>query len=390
VGGFVRDLLLNVRNFDIDIVVEGDAIKLAKEFSSLKNVKASVHTKFKTAVVLVDDVRIDFATSRTEYYSSPASFPNIEYSSIKSDLFRRDFTINAMAIKLNSPDFGLLLDFYGGQRDIADKKIRVLHNLSFIDDPTRALRAIRFAIRYNFDIGPHTTRLIKHAIDLKIFDRVPGSRLLYELKHILEEKHYLEGLKLMKKFNLLAALHPKINLDEYKINYFHNFERIYDWYSFQFDSKIDIFKCRLAILVDELKHRDLVALLKKLQIPSALYDEFLESFFKSKTISNKLKRNKDIKPSHIYTYFNGLNVEYILYAGAILGSTYEEHIKNYFTKYSLITLELNGDALIKEGFKPSKLFGKVLRELHLLKIDGVISNYDEELRMAKNFFKNLI
>jgi len=207
-----------VKNFDIDVVVEGDATVLAKEFAKFKNTKASIHLKFKTAVVIVDDIRIDFASSRTEYYNSPASLPNIEYSSIKSDLFRRDFTINAMAIKLNVPDFGLLLDFYGGQRDITDKKIRVLHNLSFIDDPTRGLRAIRFAIRYGFEIGPHTTRLLKHAVDLKLFDRALGSRLLYELKHILEEKHYLEGLKLMKKFGLLFIFNSKINLDEYKLN----------------------------------------------------------------------------------------------------------------------------------------------------------------------------
>jgi tRNA nucleotidyltransferase (CCA-adding enzyme) len=389
VGGFVRDLLLNVKNFDIDIVVEGDATRLAKEFSKLKNAKMSVHAKYMTAVVFVDNIRIDFATSRTEHYSSPASFPKIEYSSIKSDLFRRDFTINAMAIKLNTPDFGLLLDFYGGQRDMADKKIRVLHNLSFIDDPTRVLRAIRFAIRYNFEIGPHTTKLIKHAVELKIFHRALGSRLLYELKHILEEKNYLEGLKLMKKFDLLSSLHSKINLDENKINLFHNFDRIYDWYTFQINNKIDIFKCRFAILVDELKYKDLMLLLKKLQITDALYNEFLESFFKSKVISNKLKKNRNIKPSLIYSYFNGLNAEYILYVGAILGSRFEEHIKNYFTKYSLIKLELNGDALIREGFKPSKLFGKVLKELHLLKIDGVVSNYDDELRMAKKLFQEL-
>jgi tRNA nucleotidyltransferase (CCA-adding enzyme) len=389
VGGFTRDLLLNERNFDIDIVVEGDATRLAKEFSKLKNAKMSIHTKYMTAVVFADNIRIDFATSRTEHYSSPASFPKIEYSSIKSDLFRRDFTINAMAIKLNTPDFGLLLDFYGGQRDIADKKIRVLHNLSFIDDPTRVLRAVRFAIRYNFEIGPHTTKLIKHAVELKIFHRALGTRLLYELKHILEEKNYLEGLKLMKKFDLLSSLHPKINLDENKMNLFHNFERIYDWYSFQIDNRIDIFKCRFAILIDELKYRDLTLLLKKLQIADVLYNEFLESFFKSKAISNKLKKDRNIKPSLIYSYFHGLDAEYILYVGAILGSCFEEYIKNYFTKYSLIKLELNGDALIREGFKPSKLFGKVLNELHLLKIDGVVSNYDEELHMAKKLFQEL-
>lgn len=389
VGGFVRDLLLNVKNFDIDIVVEGDATVLAREFAKLKNVKASIHLKFRTAVVIVDNIRIDFTTSRTEYYNSPGSLPNIEYSSIKSDLFRRDFTINAMAIKLNMPDFGLLLDFYGGQRDIADKKIRVLHNLSFVDDPTRGLRAIRFAIRYGFEIGPHTTRLLKHAVNLKLFDRAPGSRILYELRHILEEKNYIEGLKLMKKFDLLSVFNSKINLDEYKLNLFHNLDRIYEWYSFQFTEEIDIFKCRFVVLIDELKHRDVMSLLKRLQVASSLYNEIMESFFKSKVIFNKLKKIKKIKPSLIYNYFKDLKVEYILYVGALLGSNYEEYIKNYFTIYRYMKLEIDGSVLIKEGFKPSKKFGEVLNKLLMLKLDGIIKTADEELTMAKKIFEEI-
>jgi tRNA nucleotidyltransferase (CCA-adding enzyme) len=389
VGGFVRDLLLNVKNFDIDIVVEGDATELAREFAKLKNIKVSTHTKFKTAVITVDNIRIDFATSRTEYYNSPGALPKIEYSSIKSDLFRRDFTINAMAIKLNKSDFGLLLDFYGGQRDLNDKKIRVLHNLSFVDDPTRAFRAIRFAIRYNFEIGPHTTRLLKHAVDLKLFDRTSGSRLLYELKHILEEQEYLRGLQLMKKFDLLEALHSKISLDERKLNIFNNLERILEWYSFQFEHVIDPFKSRFAVLVDGLKRKDLIALLKKLQFTSSLLQEFLYFFYLSKSVANRLKRLKKIKSSLIYNYFKGLKREYIFYIGALLGQDYEEYIKDFFTKYSQVKLEINGETLIKEGFKPSKNFGLVLNKLLMMKIDGIIKTGEEELTMAKKLFKEL-
>ena len=130
-------------------------------------------------------------------------------------------------------------------------------------------------------------------------------------------------------------------------------------------------------------------LFKKLQVTSSFNDEFLESFFKSKAVCNKLKRIKKIKASLIYNYFKALKVEYILYIGAILGADFEEHIKDYFTKYSSMKLEINGDTLIKEGFKPSKYFGKIFNELLMLKLDGVISGFDDELIMAKKLLKEI-
>src|SRR5208337_1324879 len=137
VGGFVRDLLLRNENFDIDIVIEGEGIRFAEEMARRFHVKARMHKEFGTAKVLYrDGFKVDVATARLEYYKAPAALPIVEHSSLKLDLYRRDFTINTLAISLNRNTFGELVDFFGAQRDIKDKSIRVLHSLSFVEDPT--------------------------------------------------------------------------------------------------------------------------------------------------------------------------------------------------------------------------------------------------------------
>ncbi len=236
VGGFVRDLLMEKDNYDIDIVIEGDGAKFAVNYAKKHNAKVFVHKKFKTAVVSFDDgFKIDFATARTEYYVTPAAAPEVVESSVKSDLFRRDFTINAMAVRLDGAQFGLLLDFFMGQKDILDKKIRVLHSLSFVDDPSRAYRAIRFAVRFGFEIGSHTDRLIKHAESLDLFSRIIGQRQFLELKYILAEDGYLFALQLMNKYNMLRFYSTKIKYDDELINKFKRSEHLLNWYKIQFE-----------------------------------------------------------------------------------------------------------------------------------------------------------
>ena len=154
VGGFVRDLLLGIENLDLDLVIEGDGIAFARALGRREKARVKVHERFGTAVVMFPEgFKLDVATARTEYYEYPAALPTVEPSSIKKDLYRRDFTINTMAVRLNKGEFGALIDFYGGRRDLKEKTIRVLHSLSFIEDPTRVFRAIRFEQRFGFHLG---------------------------------------------------------------------------------------------------------------------------------------------------------------------------------------------------------------------------------------------
>ncbi len=215
VGGAVRDLLLRNYNLDIDLVIEGEGIPFPRELAKeCQGCRVRGHDKFGTAVLLFPDgFKIDVATARHEYYARPGALPTVETSSIKRDLYRRDFTMNTLAVALNPRTLGQVIDFFGGARDIKEKVIRVLHNLAFVEDPTRILRALRFSSRFGFSIGKHTLTLIKAALRMKVFDKVEGRRLLNELIHMLNEKNPVPSLTLMSVHGIPQALHPALDFN---------------------------------------------------------------------------------------------------------------------------------------------------------------------------------
>lgn len=187
-GGVVRDLLLGYDNIDVDIVVEGDGIALATVVAEKLGAKIRTHQKFGTAeIIFPDGFKVDVATARVEYYEYPAALPQVESSSLRQDLYRRDFTINAMAVSLNQENFGDLVDHFGGREDLHYGLVRVLYNLSFIEDPTRILRAVRFEQRYKIRIEPQTEKLLKNAVRQQVLLKVSNDRLWDELYHIMME-----------------------------------------------------------------------------------------------------------------------------------------------------------------------------------------------------------
>lgn len=211
VGGIVRDLLLGIGNLDLDLVIEGDGIAFARALADEIGGHVKAHERFGTAVVILPDgVKLDIATARTESYKHPAALPTVQPSSIKPDFSRRDFTINTLAISLNGRRFGELIDCYGGQRDLTDKTIRVLHNQSFVEDPTRVFRAIRFAQRFGFRLGKETLVLIKAAVKRDLFHRLSGQRLLNELILLFSEKEPREAVARLGELGLLRFIHPSI------------------------------------------------------------------------------------------------------------------------------------------------------------------------------------
>ncbi|MEN8190484.1 MAG: CBS domain-containing protein, partial [Thermodesulfobacteriota bacterium] len=207
VGGFVRDLLLKQENLDLDIVVDGNGIKFGELLVAQLGGHLRPHERFLTAnITLADGFKIDVATARLEYYEYPAALPTVELSSIKLDLYRRDFTINAMALQLNPAVFGTLLDFFGCQADLKDRSIKVLHNLSFVEDPTRIFRAIRFEKRMEFGISAHTSRLIHSAVKMNLFNKVNDPRYFTELKLIFSEENPIPSIMRLADFNLFQFL----------------------------------------------------------------------------------------------------------------------------------------------------------------------------------------
>jgi len=233
VGGVVRDILLKRKNLDIDFVVEGDAIAFTETLAHTLEGTVHSHEPFGTAKWLLDETvavelslslddiphHIDFATARFEYYEQPTALPTVYSSSIKLDLQRRDFTMNTLAVQLSpSQQMWRILDFYGGIDDLNEGLIRVLHSLSFVDDPTRILRAVRFAERLHFVIEPRTAELIKGA--LPMVKRITGERIQNEITLILRENTPERGIFKLQALGVLEALHPDFRVSVHLPDYF--------------------------------------------------------------------------------------------------------------------------------------------------------------------------
>lgn len=209
VGGFVRDMLLGRPNLDVDVVVEGDGIAFAEAAAARLGARVKVHRRFGTAVLVVSrDFHVDVTSARTEYYTRPGALPTVEPSTLRQDLVRRDFTVNAMAACIESACRGQIADPFGGLGDLRRKTLRVLHSVSFIDDPTRVLRLARFAVRYGFDADEQTDSLARQAVDLRLLDEVSGARIREELYDILDEEAPALVLAHLRETGALAALVP--------------------------------------------------------------------------------------------------------------------------------------------------------------------------------------
>ena len=221
VGGTVRDILLGEQSFDVDIAVEGDAISLARRIAGELGGRTREHEKFGTAVVVYgDSQRVDVVTARTEFYDAPAALPAVEHASIREDLYRRDFTVNAMAASLKAEDFGRLVDPFGGRADLAAETVRVLHNLSFIEDPTRIFRAIRYENRYGFRMDEHTARLARSCVEMGLVGDLSSARLRDELTALLEEGKVGHSLPRLAELGAASAIHPHLAADDEAVRLF--------------------------------------------------------------------------------------------------------------------------------------------------------------------------
>ncbi|RMD59926.1 MAG: CBS domain-containing protein, partial [Nitrospirae bacterium] len=287
VGGSVRDLLRGEVNLDIDIVIEGDGIVFARELAKELNAKLRCHERFKTATLITDEFKIDIATARTEYYKFPGALPEVEMSSIKKDLYRRDFTINTLAISLNPETYGQLIDFFGGRTDIKEKIIRVLHSMSFIDDPTRALRAVRFAERFRYKISKQTLHLIRIAVEMAVFDKVRDRRLYDELCYIFRDTEPARSMVKLQELGILKAIHPSLRLSEQLRR---NLEDTYEaliWFKLSFiGEEVDRADLFFMVLLEGLKEKDRKSLLNRLYVPDSKAHRLIDNVKKTKEALN--------------------------------------------------------------------------------------------------------
>jgi tRNA nucleotidyltransferase (CCA-adding enzyme) len=389
VGGFVRDLLLRIDNLDVDIVIEGDGVRFAETMKSEFGVKIRPHREFATAKVIYPDrFKIDIATARLEYYRAPATLPIVEHGSLKLDLYRRDFTINTLAISLNRNTFGELIDFFSAQRDIKEKTIRVLHSLSFVEDPTRILRAIRFEHRFAFQIAKHTMRLIKNAVKLDLFTRIRGKRLWTELSLILLEDEPEKILKRLTELDLLRFMSPHLVFNKEKERLFVQMHGILQWYQLLYRSKpCDRLLYYVLGLVDAMKLEDIEDFARSAEVSERVRRKTLENVERAREVMVRLlTRSFSMKKSEMYGLIEPLSQEARLF---IMAKTRSEEIKKLLSSYiayaDSMKPHVTGKDLKRMGVREGPIFTEILRALKEAKIDLNIETREEELRFVEHF-----
>lgn len=393
VGGFVRDLLLKTPNHDIDLVVEGDGIGFARAFAGVLGGRVRVHKKFLTSVVIFPgaggkEERVDVATARLEYYESPAALPTVEHSSIKMDLYRRDFTINALAIRLDCEPMGEIVDFFGGQKDIRDRVIRVLHTLSFVEDPTRCLRAVRFEQRYHFRIGPATEKLIKNDVSLKLLDKLSPSRLFNEFEHICAEETAILCIRRLHELGILQAIHPQLSINPDRKEMLIRTAKVMAWYRLLYiDEEMRPWLVYFLVLCSSLTYAVTLEVFRRLGIPPALKNEVLGCREKARSLRSSLKRltaTPGFRVSALCAMLRPLPVEFVLYLMADMEVPETRRaLSRYITVWRTEKPGVDGSDLKKLGLAPGPAYGVILQRLLEAKLDGTAASPEEQLSLAR-------
>jgi tRNA nucleotidyltransferase (CCA-adding enzyme) len=385
VGGSVRDIVRGESNLDIDIVIEGDGIKFARALGEKIGAKVRSHKRFGTAVIMTDFLKFDVATARTEFYESPAAIPKVEMSSIKKDLYRRDFTINTLAVKLNPDRFGLLLDFFGGQRDIKEKTIRILHNLSFIEDPSRAFRAIRFSERFGFKISKHAMNLIRTAIRINLFEKLSGTRLYDELILLFNETDPVSSLKRLSELDLLKFIHPKIKITKTMEQTIESVQETTAWFNLQFlEEKVNKPDLVLMALFENLSKQEQREALDRLYVPPQERKKILEGLSEYIPVLSKLQK---VSNTEIYYTLQSLSLQTILFVMAKAGSKEQKKaVASYLTDLRAVKPETTGDDLKSMGYSPGPMFKKILGSIIEEKLEGRIQTREEEIEFVRKHF----
>lgn len=387
VGGFVRDLFLFRKNEDVDIVIEGDGVAFAKTYGKLFGARVHTHEKFGTAVIIFKDgFKVDVASARMEYYKFPAALPTVEMSSIKLDLFRRDFTINTLAIHLNPARFGTLIDFFSAQRDIKDQVIRVLHNLSFVEDPTRIFRAIRFEQRFGFSIGKLTSSLIENAVNMDFFKRLRGRRLFTELKLILQEDNPVPAIIRLQDYSLLKTIHSSIRLTKDIIEDLNSVKNVLSWYDLLFlEESYMKWSVYFIVLIRQFDRSTTLEICEQLEVPPQYQGLVLKERFEAEACLKWLEKNVPVINSILYQNMSGFRTEIILFMMAVTQKdAVKRAISHYFTHLRFIKPLIRGSDLQKMGFSPGPVFSEIIHAVHHAKLNGQLKTIEDEMDFARN------
>jgi len=389
VGGFVRDIFLRRENLDIDLVIEGDGVEFAKRVASKHNGRVRIHRAFGTSVITFPSgFKVDVASARLEYYEYPAALPKVEMSSIKLDLYRRDFTINTLAIRLNPSFFGELIDFFGARKDIKEKTIRVIHNLSFVEDPTRILRAIRFEQRFGFLIGKLTLSLIENAVKLNFLDRLDGRRLLSELVLILQEDEVILNIRRMNELHILPFIHPRVTFNDSIKVLLENINEVINWYELSFlEEKYERWRVYFLGLIDGLYKNEVLSLCTRLSMSGKEQQGILQVINHARGVLERLTQQRGMSNSEVHHLLSPLSTECLLFLMAkITKKSAKKAISTFLTRLKHTKIKTTGEDLKKLGLLPGRLYKRILDNLLDAKLDGKVRSKREEIAFIKENF----
>ncbi len=385
VGGAVRDLLMGEPSFDLDVAVEGDGIEFGRALARALGGRVVPHEKFGTAVVVYDGrEHVDVATTRTEFYDSPAALPHVEQATLRQDLFRRDFTVNAMAVSLKGEDFGRLVDYFGGLRDLEARVVRVLHNLSFIDDPTRIFRAIRYESRYGFLMDAHTLSLARACVEMNLVGELSSARLRDELQALLGEARVAEAVRRMDELGVARAVHPHLTADDEAVRLIAEVDAVRERYA----PEAPAWRLRLAILARRLPPDELYDWFARLKLRRRDADRIADAV----TVAPRLRElaAAAADPAELRALVRPHDPDGALLALAGLGSAScggRSGLVRYFEELRGVRLEITGGDLASLGVTESPRVGEILNELLRRKLNGELDGRSAELEAARDLVR---
>jgi tRNA nucleotidyltransferase (CCA-adding enzyme) len=376
VGGFVRDLLLDRETRDIDVVVEGDGIAFAARLAEAFGGRVRAHPAFLTAAVEgPEGLYVDIATARGELYRAPAALPEVRAATLREDLFRRDFTVNTLAIRLGAETEGELIDLFDGRRDLEAKTLRVLHGRSFVDDPTRILRGVRLGLRLGFAFAPETLDLARAAIAEGVFDRLSGSRLRDELALLLDDPVLsLQGIERLAELGVLRAVDPCLELDGAVRDRLRAARAAHEELAGIVGPSIALWRLLLMALVEDLGEGDRARLAERFLLAGE--DRRLLTGFPARLEAARAVLRGDPKPHQAAEALEPLAGEELLLLRDERG-----WVRRYLAELRPIALALRGADLLAAGVPPGPRIGEALRATRRARLDGEVDPRGE-LRYA--------
>jgi tRNA nucleotidyltransferase (CCA-adding enzyme) len=396
VGGVVRDLLLKRGNWDLDLTVEGDGIAFARLVADRYGAGLAVFERFATAqLTFPNGLKMDIATTRRESYAQPALLPTVQHASIEEDLSRRDFTINAIAVQLNQRQFGRVLDPYEGQRDLRARTIRVLHVGSFLDDPTRIFRAIRFEQRFGFRLERTTLHLLAQAVSINLIQRLSGPRLRNEILLLFAERNPVRTIARLAQLKLLRFLHRRLY-------YVKNVKQVVSavpealaWWTRRFpDSVIDRPILYLMALASESSPLVVATMIRRLALSREQARNVTVGGSRIDRARKRLTDTRVIRPSQVYHLLAGFSDEALVLLlarqVAIRHKVRLSRLKRYLVSYvksRTVKTSLTGRDLRAMGLKPGPQYKTILGKLLDARIDGVITTEAEERAFVQKRLK---